>query len=109
MFKWEGRKKKKHKNSSNQNLFEDYRESRQGRRRGVWTDNGGAELSDGFLWISSKLRCSATVSANPHTLLVQARALRHITADEPRRAELMGYSGKRPDNLTREGGIKSLT
>lgn len=69
----------------------------------MWTDNGGAELSDGFLWISGKLRCSTTVSANPHTLLVQARALRHITADEPRRAELMGYSGKRPDNLTRGG------
>lgn len=41
------------------------------------------------------------------TLLIQAWALRHITADEPRRAELMGYSRNRPDNLTRQGGHKN--
>lgn len=71
MFKWE-RKKKKHKNSSQGvltriclRIIENHMGV--GGGRGVWTDNGGAELSDGFLWISSKLRCSTTVTANPHT------------------------------------------
>lgn len=70
----------------------------------MWEDN--RELSDGFLWISRKLRCSSTVTAGPRTLL-RARALRHITEDEPHRAELMGYSEQtRHSHKTGEGTQK---